>query len=234
MNPRDGEPEEWQRYPEEWKEPFEVDQKLLQEFGVTAEPFQNALQLARLEWAACTENDPLFLPGTIFWGKGVRFLRDGLLPAGWTKDDPRNLSLTISPDGATAIAVATGDQLTGNITTTDLPKSKSGKGNASKDAIAANQGELFPWMAPAAPPKKEPSSVKRTWWFLIRIEDGEVFGELLLPFVMDDDGRIVGKRCKERIVIPIIGGEGGPGGGVRRRGPEPAPEEEVKISRREA
>jgi hypothetical protein len=222
-------PEEWNIFPEVWLDPFEVDQKLLTEFGVTATPFQNALDLARLEWSACTANDPPCLAGTIFWGSVVRYLRAELMNLGWTKDDSRNFSVVISPDGLKAIAVATGDDYTGTRQTTVFPRTKSAKGPATADAVAFNQLDLFPdTVDPSKPPMTTPGTV-RTYWFLVRIANGEVFGELLLPMIMDEDRRI--GRCKERIVLPNRDSEDGPSG-ARRRGPETGPDAEVTITRR--
>ena len=218
--------------PETWSDPDDVDSKLLRDFGVTSEAFRNTLNRARLEWATSTANDPPNLPGTIFWGTAVRYLRDELLPLGWTKDDPRNYSLVISPDGAKGISVATGTEDTGNPSPLARPTTKSPKGTATIEAVENNAAQLelalgdIPARPMPLPDRREPPLV---YIFLIRIDRGEVFAELSLPLTMGSDGRPL--LWRERIVIPM-GAEGDNPPGLRRRGPEPGPDVDVSITRR--
>jgi hypothetical protein len=219
-------------FPEMWSDPDVVDSKLMRDFGVTSEPFRNALNRARLEWATCTENDPPNLPGTIFWGATVRYLREELLATGWTKADPRNFSLVLSPDGSKAISVATGSDDTGSTSSSANPTTKSPKGPATIDAVETNeyQLELFAEPGQAPPQRRFGDDAPLTYIFLIRIDRGRISAELSLPLTMGPDGRPL--RWRERMVIPMGDeGENEPTG-YRRRGPEPGPDVEVSITRR--
>lgn len=218
---------------EMWSDPDDVDSKLLGDFGVTSEPFRNAVNRARLEWATCTEYDPPGFQGMIFWGATVRYLREELLARNWTMADPRNYSLVFTPDGSKAISVATGTEDTGTTSPSARPTTKSPKGPATIEAVESNASQLELELgdtprrtAPPPPPRREPSLI---YIFLIRIDRGEVFAELSLPLTMGPDGRPL--QWRERVVIPM-GAEGDSPPVLRRRGPEPGPDADVSITRR--
>lgn len=218
--------------PEFWSDPDDVDAKLKRDFGVTSEPFRNALNRARLEWATTTANDPPNLPGMIFWGTTVRYLRDELLPLGWTKADPRNWPLVITPRGTVGISVATGTDETGSKSPLARPTTKAPKGTATIEAVEANAVQFeLPFSgtppAPTAPPV--PAEPPLIYILLIRNDRGVLSAELSLPLTMGPDGRPV--RWKERIVIPMESENDG-GDGLRRGRPEPGPDVDVTITRR--
>ncbi len=209
--------------PEIHRDPYEVEAVLLRLFGLPVSVLRNALLQARFQWSTCTENDAPSFPGTIFWGYVLRFFREGALTHGWTKDDPRNFSLALSPDGKTAIAVETGDENTGNLADFPQPKTKSKKGPATSDAVEINRIQLEMFPIAAARPKPT------LWVFLVRVDrDGGVFGELSLPMNMGIDGKI--ERWQKRIVISMDTDSGEPD--LYRRVPEPGPDIEIRVARR--
>lgn len=216
-------------FPETFSEPDEVA-RALAELGLTTEPFQNALQRARLEWATCTEFDPPSYPGTVFWGTTVRALRENLTAIGWRQDDPRNFSIVISPDASMAIVVETGDDDTGSDNKFAAPSTRAPKGISLQGAVYENAVQLEIFREPP-PPNPTPSAPLLTYIFLVRVEkNGKITGELSLPSGITSDGKVA--SWAKRIVIPMENGDGDMPIGGRRRGPELPPEPEVIISRR--
>src|SRR5450432_3734805 len=84
----------------------------LPEFGLTAEVVERVVRRADAEASMCTALDPPIMEGLTRWGRTNRFLREELIPAGWSFDNPRNLPRTIHPSGEFAIVATTGDELT--------------------------------------------------------------------------------------------------------------------------
>jgi hypothetical protein len=169
----------------------------------------NEVQLAEIvrrgyvAFASCTPNDPPLYPGFSAWATMVRSLREYLLP-GWERSDENNYSLVINPAGTMAIAVATGDDATGQPDT--IPTTKSSKGPSTVEAVTSNQMQLeLPYVFPpvAAPTRPANSDDQRmTWILLVHRAQGEVRCELSLPTSMGADGRVDGWR--ERIILNAI------------------------------
>lgn len=119
------------------------------------------------------------------------------------KDDG-NFSLTVSPDGQIAIAIATGDEGTGIFD--QIPITQSSKGPRTMEAVATNNKQLglelvFPdgWIPPLYDPMKFGDCA--TWLLLIHREDTEIRAELSHPMGFDDNKRLSG--WKERIIASV-------------------------------
>lgn len=219
--------------------PDDLNARLLREFGLTTEPFTTAIARARLEWATCTANDPPSFPGTVFWASVVRYLREELLTLGWHKDDPRNFSRSISPDGTKAIVVETGDENTG-ICGPRMPRTKSPKGSATLDAIQVNREQLDLFTMTPGPTLRiaenddesdQDDGRLLTYLFLVRLEDGRCYSELSLPLVPGDDHRIV--NWSVRMIMPVLN-EGHEPPPISATPPEPAIDPDVHVVRRKA
>lgn len=170
--------------------------------GLGVVPLHRAVQSGYLAKAGCTSNDPVSYPGTTFWARTMRGLRDLLLPEGWTKTDEDGYSLVVSPDESMAVAVATGDDATGIPTRT--PKTNRPKGPATAAAVQANaQIELFDAREVVKLPTSV-SSARATWVLLIKditVDDRHfVRSELSLPAIVGDDGRI--EDWHRRLILP--------------------------------
>ena len=181
---------------------FERGTQRLAELGLSVAIIANALRRADVDGAACSPLDPPILEGLLRWGRTTKYLREGLLPLGWTFDNPRNLARTISPHGEFAIVVATGNDRTG------LAEYEAGalhhKGYATERAITANGqltldlGELVPLTRSGRVAGADPPVL----WLLLFRADGDVFrAELSLPAAIDN-GRIT--EWSERILLPVI------------------------------
>lgn len=149
----------------------------------------------------CTANHPPFFPSFVAWGETVKALRDKLAPLGWKRNDEKNYSRTIHPEGHTAVAVATGNEATG--VATESPSTKSAKGPSTIDAIEVNRLQAsLPGIEPAFVPNDESENQPTTWLLLVHHAGNEVRSELSLPLDAGLDGRV--SVWKERILLNSI------------------------------
>ena len=161
-----------------------------------------ALRRADAESDTCSALDPPILEGLLRWARATRFLREALIPAGWSQDNPRNLARTIHPSGEFAVVLATGDEWTGRAEYQAGPR--HARGYATEQAIYTN-GQLafdFGPLAHLAPPGRYRGLGELRTWFLLFHAEQDVFRlELSLPEAFDG-GRIT--RWTERILLPDI------------------------------
>ena len=169
---------------------------------LSMELIAQALRRADAESDTCTALDPPILEGLLRWARATRFLREALIPAGWSQDNPRNLARTIHPSGEFAIVLATGDEWTGRADYQAGPR--HARGYATEQAIYAN-GQLtfdFGPLTHVRPSGQLPAvGDLRTWFLLFHAEQDVFRTELSLPEAFDD-GRIT--RWTERILLPDI------------------------------
>lgn len=92
----------------------------------------------------CTANHPPLYPSFVAWGETVRALREHLAPTGWERNDAKNYSRTVHPNGRIAIAVATGDEATGAANTQHEigkgPQHRRSLGGQSDPGLVARNG----------------------------------------------------------------------------------------------
>ncbi len=107
----------------------------------------------------------------------------------------------VSPDGAVAIAVSSGDANTGNPLAS--PKTRNEKGEASRVAVEENerQGKLFGEL-PVVLRKGAPIPPGRTYWLLTHETKEKIHFELSLPMAMDEDARLT--EWHDRILFDPI------------------------------
>ncbi len=159
-----------------------------------------AVQDAFAEAFDCTTHDPPSMAGFIAWGKTVRYLRDRLVPRGWTPANDRNYSTVVHPTGSIAIAVASGDANTG--VASRVPSTQYEKGPATTDAVLTNQmtlGDLVPSF-PVHP------SATQTWLLLHHFDETneEIRMELSLPDGISEGGHVTSWR--ERLLLSPVPG----------------------------
>jgi hypothetical protein len=171
----------------------------LGELGLSVEVLERVVRRADAEASTCTALDPPILEGLTRWGRTSRYLREELIPQGWTYDNPRLLARTIHPSGEFAIVVSTGDELTGLAGL--LPTTRYRKGDATVAAVAINEqltfdfGDFDPGSVAAA------ADALLTWFLLFYSDEDEFRVELSLPDGIED-GRIT--SWAERIIVPPI------------------------------
>jgi hypothetical protein len=179
----------------------EVDGRL-HELGLDRTMLINVVRRGQYAHASCTANDPPLFAGFTAWAQMVRASREYLLPKGWSRSNENNYCLVIDPAGDVAIAIATGDEGTGQPHAN--PTTKSSKGPRTVDAVTANQVQLeLPLNCPPIPKRLVEQTEKRMTWVLLvhRGVDG-VRSELSLPFAINEEGFI--DAWRERIVLGVV------------------------------
>ena len=213
--------------------PTEIPNRLT-ELGVDEELLITAAKQGFAAWAGCTAHHPPLYPGLSAWAETVKSLRDQLVLRGWAHSDAGTLSLVINDAGTIAIAVATGNEYTGN--EEHEPCTKCGKGPRTEEAVAVNQLQLFPEMFSVLKPISfEQARIRKTWWLLVHrdMESQELKCELSHPINMADDGKIDG--WAERIILRStpFGGDGAVLRGGIDQGPQGnAVDVDVEVKRR--
>lgn len=168
--------------------------------GLTVEILEQVIKSGEIARDSCTKNDPPSTAGFTAWSTSVRTLRDLLVPQGWERNDEQNFSTVISPNKDIAIAVATGNEATGD--ETKIPNTKYARGAATQAAIHENRVKfsLFP-----LPPEDKVKETRTTWILLKRrAHNGDtVYAELSLPHTMTKEGFV--ESWNTRIILePIL------------------------------
>lgn len=171
------------------------------ELGLDQMDVQEPVMQGMLARSECTLNDPPIFPGFTTWARTVRVLREKLIPKHWTRSDEGNYPLVVNPAGNLAIAVASGDEGTGNPMSN--PMTKSTKGPRTQSAIEVNQyqSSLFDAFPEFEIP--ETSNNDRVTWILLQHYDQskkEVRFELSLP--SSYSGKVDG--WSERIILTAL------------------------------
>jgi hypothetical protein len=207
-----------------FSEPPEVRQRL-RELGLELEDLYDSILVGDAAGRGCTVFFPQQAAGFIRWAHSVAELRERLSQAGWTLDDDCNLPRIVSPDGAIAIAVSTGDELTGDLL--HAPSTRYRRGPASRRAVQINgQLSIFALLPGQTDGPVERES-RRTYLLLIHIEGEDIRAELSLPRRIREDGGVA--DYTERIILPPI--ERGTLPGLRVLPAEPPPVD-VDVRRR--
>jgi hypothetical protein len=169
----------------------------LAELGLSVDLVERVVRRADADVSTFTELDPPILLGLTRWGRMSRYLREELVPEGWTFDNPRNLARTIHPSGEFAIVAATGDELTGLASL--LPTTRYRKGDATVRAVAVNEQLTFDFGDGFTPGLTADAGALLTWILLFFEDEAEFRVELSLPDGIED-GRIT--SWAERIILP--------------------------------
>lgn len=177
------------------REPDEVKEALAL-LGLEATQLWDPVMMGEAARNTCTANDPPSFPGQFAHSRTVRGLREILLPLGWKRNNDKNFSTVVSPDGSFRIAVATGDKNVGEPSVN--PKTKNPKGPLMEEAVGTNdlQGELFPELIPLAT-LRDDATVEApigddclTWILLFFRAEKEIRAELSLPVNIGEDMRV--------------------------------------------
>lgn len=196
----------------------------LKRLGVPLEILQEAVQAGYLGRISRTSNDAPNAGGFYQWNDTLRSLRENMVREGWHREDAGNWPTTVHADNKLAIAVSSGNELTGNPRAT--PSTKRAKGARTAQAVNCNRNQL--WMPGFEPTVPETDENRPTWLLMFFADDNELRAELSLPINMDDEGHVSGWR--ERIILPALTLDPE----VRVRIPEPdfGPDIEIKIAKK--
>lgn len=185
----------------------------------------DSLVQANLYSARLTSHHPLLYRYGVLTGETVAALRDFLVPRGWEVRNEGNYELVFNPQLNMSVAVASGNEGTGN--RLSIPSNKSEKGPRTAKAIKDNQtADLFPETIPVTPGG---IAVADTWILLHHRCRSEIRLELSRPNGFDDTERFV-TGWSERILLGAIALDNDPT-------PMPMPqlpEDDIFISRKAA
>jgi hypothetical protein len=176
--------------------PGDVVERLAQ-LELTEEILVNALVQANMYRARMTDHHGFLYRCTVLSGETVAALRDSLVPMGWEKKNDGHYDRVFNPRLKFCIAVASGDEATGDRLQT--PSNKSPKGPRTVKAARDNRiADLFPETLHIA----EDAPVQ-TWLLLhCRLKD-EIRLELSRPEQFDAAERYV-TSWTERIILGTI------------------------------
>lgn len=113
----------------------------------------------------------------------------------------KNYSRAFHPHGHVAIAVATGNEATGTLSS---PSTKSVKGPSTVDAVEVNRLQAWlPGMEPSIlSNEQEKDNQEITWLLLIHHAANEIRSELSHPVDIGADGRV--SVWRERILLQSL------------------------------
>ncbi|RIK03119.1 MAG: hypothetical protein DCC48_17130 [Acidobacteria bacterium] len=169
--------------------------------GLTLDRLAEARERAQHDVDECTALDPPGARGHIRHIRTVRYLREVLIPHGWTADDGGNIGAVVSPDDRVSIVVTSGDAATGRHGHT--PRTKYPKGELTWRRVRQNQQLSLFDDGPATQPDDESVENARQTWVLLQYPAGDVVrAELSCPEGVDDSGRI--NKWSERILLPDL------------------------------
>jgi hypothetical protein len=169
---------------------------MLSELGVTEAKLLAALGRGETAAASCTPYHPPMAAGFYRFAETMAGLAEELADDGWTREDFRNFSTVVRPDGRVAIAVASANSGAGDLTIEVMTRSP--KGVTTQRAIALNL--LLPFDAAAEASNAasldsasgfEGQQPRHTWFLLQNRRDGMLYGELSLPQAMDERGFVL-------------------------------------------
>jgi hypothetical protein len=177
----------------------------LAELGLTEKIIVEIAERGLVARRTCTPFDPPSFPGTLQWATMHRASRELLQRLDWTRDDSHNFSRVVSPDGAVAITIATGDDFTGTAMGVGarVPSTKYPKGTETDLAIVVNkQLSFFDEPIEELETDTVARPVRQTWWLLTAVVGKELRFELSCPEAQDEKGYIV--DWSERIIFDPI------------------------------
>ncbi|MFI6689946.1 hypothetical protein [Streptomyces sp. NPDC050485] len=179
----------------------------LSQLGLSTEEIETALRRAEAERNFCTPFDPVSLPGNIFWGRTIRFLREIYVPKGWGSTSPSNVSLLVAPGDDFALTASSGSKETGFAALT--PSTRYTKGSAVIRRVETNRQLMLPGYEAESEPQETGNGIP-TWFLLyqhVNTDTGtRLYSELSLPNNHGNRGKIT--SWQERIILPRLDFEG--------------------------
>ncbi len=173
----------------------------LGELGLVESALREAIFQAHLHRVRLTANHPRIFHGLAMWGEAVAALREQLRPLDWIRVDVGNFPLTVNLERGLAIAVASGDEGTGN--PNEPASNRSRKGRNTVAAVESNQQQTD-MFAELLPQTREEADGNDTWVLLHHTDvvRKEIRLELSRPSVIGSDGKI--SAWSERIMLSGI------------------------------
>ena len=177
----------------------------LKALGLTVAALHRAAMVGLAARASRTSFAPRNAQGTDLYSHTTEALRLLLAGSNWVPQCVGGQERTVSPDGTTAIVVATGDGGVG-LLATDAAWTAHPKGRLMRDAVADNQIWIqerfsFPGVVDRAR-VASPNPSTLVWVLLLKVEAAQLSMEMSLPDEVSDDGRV--DSWARRIPLPPI------------------------------
>jgi hypothetical protein len=184
-------------------EPIKVNARLRQ-LGqeLTEQRLRSALENGISSSAHCTENHPPNYGGMTLWAESVRRLREDLIPDGWHRDNSYGFPTIVSPDWAIAIAVARGDENTGNPDPNACPSTQHKRGSVMRRAVDVNGMLPYDHLPPSQAPSESGDGTVATWVLLHYRKGEQLLYELSHPIAINSSGFV--EAWSERIILTPI------------------------------
>lgn len=178
----------------------------LSDLGLTTHMIHRSLLRADAEAALVTALEPATAEGIARYSKTTRFLREELLPFGWTHTNANNFCRTFNPDGTIALVASSGDSGAGMVLPGQNPSTKYPKGETTVRAVAANQQLTLDFGDDFADESRLDATIA-IWYLLYQVKGHMIYCELSLPASIEN-GYI--ETWSERIILPPIERTGSP------------------------
>ena len=176
-------------------EPENADVRLA-ELQLSRQVLIDSVVQANMYLARMTPHHPRLFRYGVMTGETVAALRDFLVPHGWEVRNEGNYELVFNPKLNMSIAVASGNEATGD--RLRIPSNKSEKGPRTAKAVKDNQtADLFPETMPTV---LEGNVATDTWILLHYRCANEIRLELSRPNGFDETARFV-TGWSERILL---------------------------------
>ncbi|MGY3515256.1 hypothetical protein ACVMYR_02940 [Micromonospora sp. PTRAS2] len=214
---------------EVWHEGEAADARLA-DLGLTRQDIDRALYGASADALLCTDLDAAGAKGFIFWSRANRYLREEVLPRGWSWTNRDAVLRAIHPDGSFAITALSGSGQVGVARGRGV-QTKNPKGSSIAQLVRFNRSVLGgPRNAEPIPlwddagDAFEPGMIP-TWILLYKWTVLGIVSELSLP--TDMLGKTV-NRWKEHILLGPVTPPGGSGIEVDLDMPD-GPDDDVDV-----
>lgn len=172
----------------------------LPDLGLTAEIVHRALFAAVTDAQLCTEADAPTASGFILWTRANRYLREELVPAGWTIQQKDLILRTIHPSETFAITAISASGDVGQIGARNV-RAKNPKGAAVKRVVDKNGTAPFVFGDPRVDDVPVEDEDIPTWFLLYKWQEGVIHTELSYP--IDMSGSFVDKWKPRLLINPL-------------------------------
>jgi hypothetical protein len=146
--------------------------------GLSEQLLEDGMRFAAAEMDRCSGNDVVSAEGNAGYGKPMRFLRDRLRPAGWTKGGPPiGLESVINPDRTFQIVISSATPATGR--ENQMPATKYPKGRQTAEAIEDPNQLVLDLVTFTREPKLDLKTL--FWLYCLDKKNNEIRHELSIP-----------------------------------------------------
>ncbi len=204
----------------------------LHDLGLTITQIRSIAEAMAAARASSTDNDPSSAPGLFAWIRGVRRMREVLLPEGWERENTDQVPTVANYDYGVRLTVMNTDNGTGIVESSPQPCSK--KGVATERAAFSNQkvfSEIMETASNTFPLVDAQDSSEIIQWYICVYSDADVTRvEVSCPVSLTGG---LFTSFEERIFVSLDNGGAEPSK-IRKPGPDSTPEYDIQVTRKKA